>query len=223
MKRSEINAIIREADAFIKEHRFSLPPFAYWTPLEWTTKGPEVRGIVQNHLGWDITDFGSGDFARVGLVVFTVRNGHKTLAPYSSKTYCEKILIVRENQRTPMHYHAFKQEDIICRCGGNLVCEVFPKGPDGQLADGDVDVSLDGVCRRVKAGTKLVLRPGESITLTPFMYHEFWAEPGTGTSITGEVSKVNDDATDNFFLKPAGRFPKIEEDQPPVHLLCTEY
>ncbi len=48
MKRSEINTIIRKADAFIKEHRFALPPFAYWTPQEWTTKGPEVRGIVQD-------------------------------------------------------------------------------------------------------------------------------------------------------------------------------
>ena len=155
--------------------------------------------------------------------MFTVRNGHKSLAPFNAKTYCEKILVVRENQRTPMHYHVFKQEDIICRCGGNLVCQVYPRGADDKLAAADVEVSLDGVRRRVKAGTELVLRPGESITLVPFMYHEFWAETGTGPSIVGEVSKVNDDATDNFFLTAGGRFPKIEEDGPPKHLLCTEY
>lgn len=223
MKRSQINALIEETKNLLHRHGMRLPPFAYWSPADWKKKGPECDEIRRCGLGWDITDFGSGDFDRIGLVVFTVRNGHKTLAAYSSKTYCEKLLIVRESQRTPMHYHAFKQEDIICRCGGNLVCQVYAKGPDGKLADADVVVALDGVRHVVPAGTKLVLHPGESVTLTPFMYHEFWAEAGTGTSIVGEVSKVNDDATDNFFLNPVGRFPKIEEDQPPVHLLCTEY
>ena len=42
MKRSEINAIIRSADAFIREKGFNLPPFAYWTPEEWSIKGEEV-------------------------------------------------------------------------------------------------------------------------------------------------------------------------------------
>ena len=32
MKRSEINAIIREAIDFLGEHKFLLPPFAYFTP-----------------------------------------------------------------------------------------------------------------------------------------------------------------------------------------------
>ncbi|MDD2763759.1 MAG: D-lyxose/D-mannose family sugar isomerase [Opitutaceae bacterium] len=223
MKRSKINALINEAKSLLHRNGMRLPPFAYWSPADWKTKGSECDEIRRCGLGWDITDFGSGDFERIGLVVFTVRNGHKTLAPYKAKTYCEKILIVGENQRTPMHYHAFKQEDIICRCGGNLICQVYQKGPDGKLADADVEVSLDGVRHRVKAGTKFVLQPGESVTLSPFMYHEFWAEVGTGTSIVGEVSKVNDDATDNFFLNAIGRFPKIEEDEPPVHLLCTEY
>jgi D-lyxose ketol-isomerase len=215
--------LIEGAKALLHQHHLRLPPFAYWSPADWKQKGPECDEIRQCHLGWDITDFGSGKFAEIGLTVFTVRNGHRAVKAYSDKTYCEKILIVQENQRTPMHYHAFKMEDIICRCGGNLVCQVYNKTPDGQLAKTDVDVSLDGVRRRVKAGTKLVLKPGESVTLTPFMWHEFWAEEGTGTSLGGEVSKTNDDATDNIFLTAPGRFPKIEEDVPPVHLLCTEY
>jgi D-lyxose ketol-isomerase len=62
-----------------------------------------------------------------------------------------------------------------------------------------------------------------SITLTPHLYHEFWAQPGTGTSIAGEVSSVNDDETDNVFLDGCGRFPSIEEDVPATHKLCTEY
>jgi len=223
MKRSEINALIEDAKELLHKHYMKLPPFAYWSPEDWKQKGSECDEIRECGLGWDITDFGAGDFDRTGLVVFTVRNGHRSLEPYTDKTYCEKILIVRKDQHTPMHYHVFKQEDIICRCGGNLVCEVYNRTPDDQLAGTEVEVSLDGVRHRVPAGTQLVLTPGESITLTPYLWHEFWAEKGTGTSIVGEVSKVNDDATDNVFLKALGRFPDIEEDAPPMHLLCTEY
>lgn len=223
MKRSEINALIDEAKDLLGRHCITLPPFAYWTPAEWATRGDECDEIRHCGLGWDITDFGTDDFENVGLVVFTIRNGHHTLAPYTQKTYCQKVLIVREDQRTPMHYHAAKQEDIICQCGGDLVCKVHNRNPDESLADTDVRVSLDGVRHCVPAGTEVVLKPGESITLTPYLYHEFWARAGTGTSIVGEVSKVNDDAGDNMFLTAPKRFPEIEEDVPSTALLCTEY
>ena len=95
--------------------------------------------------------------------------------------------------------------------------------PQGRLADTEVEVTLDGVRHCVKAGHTFRLKPGESITLTPFLWHEFWAEAGTGISIVGEVSSVNDDEIDNVFLSPAGRFPVIEEDAPVSHKLCTEY
>lgn len=51
MRRSEINAIMRDADAFIQQHGFHLPPFAYWKPEEWASRGAEVREIVENRLG----------------------------------------------------------------------------------------------------------------------------------------------------------------------------
>lgn len=44
-----------------------------------------------------------------------------------------------------------------------------------------------------------------------------------GTVLAGEVSRVNDDTNDNRFLEPLPRFPAIEEDEAPLHLLCTEY
>jgi D-lyxose ketol-isomerase len=34
---------------------------------------------------------------------------------------------------------------------------------------------------------------------------------------------VNDDRTDNRFHTPVGRFPQIEEDAPPLHLLTVDY
>ena len=68
-----------------------------------------------------------------------------------------------------------------------------------------------------------LLTPGESIHIQQYMYHDFEVEPGTGAVLLGEVSQCNDDNTDNRFNPPVGRFPKIEEDEPPYRLLCNEY
>lgn len=222
MKRSEINQILRETIAFLKECRFALPPFAYWTPADWQQRGPEADEIRDNLLGWDITDFGQGDFKRVGLVLFTLRNGNY-YDPRYPKPYAEKILIADENQVTPMHFHTLKMEDIINRAGGNLLIEMYNATDDNRLADTPVVVSVDGVRRTFRPGEVLRLTPGESITLPPRLYHKFYGEKGKGRVLIGEVSRVNDDRTDNTFLEPVGRFPAIEEDEPPLYYLCTEY
>ncbi|MCS7060283.1 MAG: D-lyxose/D-mannose family sugar isomerase [Anaerolineae bacterium] len=222
MKRSEINALIRDADEFCKQHQFYLPPFAYWTPADWAAKGPEAREIVEKQLGWDITDFGSGDYRKMGLFLFTIRNGSlDDLKRGAGKVYAEKLLIVDVDQLTPYHFHWSKVEDIINRGGGRLVIQVYNATPDDQLADTDVVVSTDGVVRTLKAGDKVVLQPGESITLPTRLYHQFWAEGSR--VLVGEVSTVNDDNHDNRFLNAPGRFPTIEEDEPPLYPLCTEY
>ncbi len=221
MKRSEINGIIRDTDKFIRARGFYLPPFAYWTPADWATKGEEAREIVDHQLGWDITDFGHGDFPKDGLSIFTVRNGGaEDVKAMKGKLYCEKIMIVNVNQRTPMHFHWNKVEDIINRGGGKLVIKLYNSTPAGGLADTDVTVSMDGVQHVLKAGSMVELKPGESITLTSALYHEFW---GVGDRVlVGEVSLVNDDRTDNRFYEPVGRFPQIEEDEPPLYLLTED-
>ena len=152
MKRSEINTIMKDADDFIKSHGFHLPPFAYWSPEEWAAKGPEVSEIVTNNLGWDITDFGQGDYERCGLFLFTLRNGRpENLRRGRSKTYAEKIMIVGLDQITPMHFHWSKTEDIINRGGGTLVIQLFNATPDGELMDTDVVVKTDGIERIIGA------------------------------------------------------------------------
>lgn len=222
MKRSEINEIMQSADAFIRMNGFHLPPFAYWTPSDWTSKGSETREIVEHQLGWDITDFGQGDFRQIGLFLFTIRNGTlKELKKGIGKSYAEKIMVVEVGQRTPMHSHWAKTEDIINRGGGRLVIQLYNSTADGQLADTDVTVSMDGVRRTVKAGDLVTLSPGESITLPTGCYHEFWGDESR--VLVGEVSAVNDDNVDNRFYKPVGRFPVVEEDQPPLYYLTSDY
>lgn len=222
MKRSEINQILRQADDFIRAHGFHLPPFAYWTPDEWRTKGADVAEIVDKRLGWDITDFGSGDYAQIGLFLFTIRNGDlASLQTGRGKLYAEKLLIVDVNQVTPLHFHWVKTEDIINRGGGKLMIELYNATPDEQLDDTPVTVRTDGVVRTVPAGGVIALAPGESITLPPHCYHKFWG--AEARVLVGEVSTVNDDSADNRFYEPVGRFPQIEEDEAPTYLLVGDY
>ena len=178
MKRSEINSAIQWAADLMKSHHISLPVYADWSPAEWKEHEAETGLIRQLMLGWDITDYGRGDFDKIGTVLYTVRNGSDT-DPDAGVPYCEKYLIMKEGQRLLNHYHVSKTEDIIT--------------------------------------------PGNSISLTPYMAHIFGAKAGCGPLICGEVSKVNNDLTDNYFLETSLRFPEIEEDEPALHPMCNEY
>ena len=223
MKRSEINAIMKNALSLFKEYKISLPQFVLWTADEWKTKGEEVREIKENMLGWDITDFGGGDFNKKGLFLITLRNGNQKMPEKYPKVYAEKLMIVQENQVTPMHFHWYKMEDIINCGGGNLIIKLYNSTENEELADTDVEVSVDGVKHTFPAGYELCLKPGDSVTLTPGLYHRFWGEEGKGTIIVREVSMCNDDANDNRFYDEVGRFPAIEEDEAPLYYLCNEY
>jgi len=225
MERSEINAIIDRAKSFLEKRQFFLPAFAHWSPEDWVANVTDVRGIVEQQLGWDITDFGSGDFASVGLFLFTLRNGtDANLTTPNAKVYAEKILIVEPGQVTPTHFHFLKMEDIINRGGGVLEVQLWNStDSNGVDTESSVEVVCDGILKRLPAGGILPLNPGDSVCLPPRLLHKFWGKPGTGTVLVGEVSKVNDDRTDNFFPEGAGRFPVIEEDVPPLHLLIPDY
>ena len=223
MKRSEINKCIKEFETILKEHRFELPPFLSFTPEEWAEKGHDYDEIRDNALGWDITDYGEGHFYDgKGLYLITLRNGNVHNDKYT-KVYAEKIMMLKEGQISPNHFHWNKMEDIINRGGGNVVFRLWNATKDEQLDDTDVKIFRDGRCYTVPAGTEIILHPGESMTLYPYYYHEFYIQPGTGYALIGEVSMCNDDNSDNRFLEASGRFPTVEEDEAPYRLLCNEY
>ncbi|MBR4996181.1 MAG: D-lyxose/D-mannose family sugar isomerase [Alistipes sp.] len=218
MKRSEINRYINDAKSFFAEHQFHLPVWVDWSPVEWDTKGDECEEIRRNQLGWDVTDFATGKFEEIGLTLVTIRNGN---VKYDKKTYCEKIMFVRENQVTPTHFHWKKMEDIIHRGGGTFCVRLWKADENEQPTDAPCTVQIDGITTTIPAGEVLRLQPGQSISFEPYMYHEFWSE--NGHSMIGEVSTVNDDENDNRFLQSPGRYPSIEEDEPAQYLLCNEY
>lgn len=223
MKRSDINRYIREAIELFTENKFHLPPFAFWSPDHWQGVGEQANEIRDNDLGWDVTDYGLGRFEEIGLLLFTLRNGNFARKEEYPKGYAEKIMVVREGQVTPYHYHWNKREDIINRGGGELVLELYLAGADNELSAKPFSVSVDGLMQRAVAGEKIILSPGQSICLEPYVYHTFYGRKGSGAVVVGEVSDVNDDKNDNCFLDKIGRYPEIIEDVSPLHLLCTEY
>ena len=130
-------------------------------------------------------------------------------------------MYARIRQTTPLHTHAKKKEDIICR-HGVLALELWCGHPARTPRGMSFRVRVNGVEHDFSSGETLVMAAGSRITLTPGIYHAFW--PATAETIIGEVSTANDDANDNFFVDAGvGRFPDIEEDEPPlVRLLSDE-
>lgn len=218
MKRSAVNQALRDAVAFFRARGFETPRWAHWSPEEWQKH--DTAEIIACGLGWDVTDFGSSDFTRIGLVNLNLRNG---VLGRTRKTYCEKVLIVQEDQVTPLHTHRRKVEDVINRGGGNLVIELQASDADLRPNGLPVTVAVDALARTVPSGGAVVLAPGESICLESGVYHRFYGQRGAGAVLVGEVSTVNDDLTDNVFSDAHARFPTLEEDEPPIHLLAGDY
>ena len=222
MKRSEINDILRIGKSFFESHSFCLPDFAQWNLKQWIDLGDTANEIIKKKLGWDVTDFGLGDFQTTVLLLFTLRNGStNSLKMGAGEIYAEKIMMVNVDQVTPFHFHRVKVEDIINRGGGVLEVQLYQTDGSEMITDRDVTVRIDGLATTVPAGGAVRLTPGQSVRLLPKCLHKFWGldQP----VLVGEVSLVNDDEHDNFFLEELGRFPTLEEDVLPDLLLCSDY
>jgi D-lyxose ketol-isomerase len=230
LKRSRINESVHTAKIVLAHFGIHLPAFAYWNVSQWYDAGPAYDEIRECMLGWDVTDFGSKDFVKIGRTLFTVRNGRWNMSGYP-KQYAEKWLIDPEGQRAPAHFHLSKREDIICRAGGNILVQLTKADPIGNPSNESFTVQVDGCTRRLDPGGIIRLHPGESLTIHPRTIHQFWGEEGTGWQFEGvgytlssEISSVCDDWNDNVFLVDYGvRFPEIEEDVPRECFLCNEY
>ena len=96
MRRSEVNRCLRQAQALIDEYRFALPVWAGWSPEDWRQHPDVARYCHRHQMGWDITDYGLGRFAEVGLVLFCIRNGIQ--GDPNTIPYAEKLLVIREDR-----------------------------------------------------------------------------------------------------------------------------
>ena len=217
MKRSLINESMQWAEALLKKHDISLPLFAHWGPEQWKEQKEQVSTIRRVYLGWDVKDYSE----EMGSVLFTIRNG-SYLDASVGVPYCEKVIMFRDGKRLPLHYHKSKTEDIINRAGGIMQIKLYNTNEKGELTYDPVQVYQDGILHTYEAGEMVYIEPGNSITLTPGMAHAFGPKPGSDL-IVGEVSKINDDFTDNYRFEEIPAPCPVEEDAPMYHPLCTEY
>jgi D-lyxose ketol-isomerase len=180
MKRSTINAAYRAALDVFQRAGWALPPLPRW----------------------DVTDCGSGDFSRYGLVLINLAD---------EPEYCEKLIYMGVNQAVPAHTHRKKKEDIICR-RGELMMELWVGPPDTARKSTPIPIKRSGDWTTVAEGQPFALAAGDRVTLMPGVYHSFW--PSRPETIIGEVSTANDDLNDNIFADLSlARFPEIEEDE----------
>jgi D-lyxose ketol-isomerase len=213
MKRSLIDARIETMLAFCERCGVRLPPFALWGEEDFRADPTAAARILDGGLGWNIVEFQPGQFAEAGLSVFTLRMGDwRQLSHGRGRLYAEKALLAESGQRTPHHYHIVKTEDIVNRGGAKFVVELVKVDRAGAPLNERFRVLKDVKTLELKPGARVTLEPGESLTLDPFVAHAFWAEGGA--TLAGEVSLVNDDRTDNYFLPPLPAPAPIEEDAP---------
>jgi len=159
---------------------------------------------------WDVTDFCLGDWRRYCLLLVNLAE---------EPEYCEKLMYALKSMTTPAHTHRKKKEDIICRWG-RLAVQVWA-GPPAAGAGKSFSIPLNREPHEVRSGDIVELDAGWRVTLVPGIYHEFY--PLTDECIIGEVSTANDDVNDNFFANPdIGRFPGVEEDEPPLVRLLSD-
>lgn len=225
MKRSQINNAVEFAMTVLEENSLRLPEFAYWTVDDWVRNKKNIENLSEINLGWDVTDFGSEDFAHTGAVLFTIRNGCLGNPDFGTP-YAEKVIILDQNteQALPLHFHKMKTEDIINRSNGCLMMQLFLSNEDGTVNTADSFlVRFDGIERQVAPGEIFEIKKGSSVTLTPWLFHRFWAKKNEGNLVVGEVSSINDDTKDNFFSENCDRFSKIVEDEQSRYILCNEY
>lgn len=223
MKRSEVNKTIDYVIERCEYFKIPLPSFAFYSVDDWKNVDDSEEELVDNMLGWDITDFGKGDFLKAGLVSFVFRNGNINMKDKYPKTYCEKLLYVMDGQILPFHYHWKKTEDIINRGGGNLEITLWQGDDGGNFLKKDLVIVKDGKKTKIHGGDKVLLKPGESITLMPYQFHQWQGVPGTGDIALFEVSSTNDDRVDNNFYESQERLTGIENDEKIKHALFTDY
>ena len=223
MKRSQINTAIERAQRALAGHGVRLPHYAYWSPDDWRRAGAEYARVTRNALGWAVTDFGQGDFDRIGITMFDVRNGNVE-RPEEGTPYGEKIFVLQAGQRLPFHFHWKKTEDIISYHGGTLMIQLYNAFDDETMDEASPGhVYCDGVRREFAAGQAFEIPHGSSLTITPKLYHRFWAKDDAGVLVGGEISTISVPKTDNRFGGNARRFVSIEEDEPARWLLNIDY
>ena len=223
MKRSRINEILREGDAFIRSFGYVMPPFAYWSPEELRARKPRASSR-RGSAGTSPTT-GKTSSTNSACSCSQSRNGRaEDLARGQGMLYAEKIMISRKNQLSPMHRHVVKAEDIINRGGGKLVLELFMPDAEGNIdhAGRGARCRADGVMRKLPRRRASEARAGRKRDASAGRVA--WIL-GRGRRCADRRSFDGQRRSDRQYLPRPDRHasPQIEEDEAPLHLLVSDY
>jgi len=225
MKRTEVDQQIDEAIAFIEKSGITLPHHARWDLETWYQHRDLAEEMRKRAIGWNVIDFGSADFYKTGVVLYTFSNGIFDPATYKplDQAYAHRLFILREGQEIVTEHHLTKIEDIVVFAGAGLNVELHNAGPNEELdTANEVRIMRNGIWQSYKPGVIITLIPGERIRFEPKHYHR--PSGHGGTVLIEEVSDVTDDLKESCHLpgEKALLFIEVEEDEKPRHLLCTE-
>ena len=209
MKRSEVNRAIGQAITVFYKHGIGLPPWAIWGPRDWEAHAEDAKALRDAWLGWDVTDFGMGDSAAVGLTALHLRNGGSTVDP--SAPYRESLLVFTPGQAYPWHTRVATY-DITSRAGGQLVVEIAHADASGEPGRDPLDVHLDGMTRRMTGQGILVLEPGQSVRVPAGVRAQISAGQGAEPLICSEIASAGDPLA-VCLLSAGARIPSIQEDE----------
>jgi D-lyxose ketol-isomerase len=222
MRRSFVDSRIDAMLEFCSRQKYALPPFSLWDPARFRADPVAARRIADGGLGWSVVEFEPKAFAKEGLTLFTTRMGDwRELCKGRGRLYGEKAIMALDGQRTPHHYHIVKTEDILNRGGARFVVELYRVDRNGLRMNDRFDVQKDASTINLGPGDRVTLEPGESIVLEPFIAHAFWAEGGP--VLAGEVSLVNEDAVDNYFVPPLSPAEPLEEDATARYVMARDH
>ena len=143
MKRSEINALVREATEAFEAGGWTLP------------LSPR----------WDVTDFGLGKLQEFGLVLVNLAEEPE----YCEKLmYARNGMATPEHAHARK-----KEDIIVRRGEMKITLTLGPGPGPVALPGPRIPYKLNGVARDARPGFEVILKAGERITLLPGVYHEF--------------------------------------------------
>jgi D-lyxose ketol-isomerase len=148
----------------------------------------------------EVSDFGLGDIARVGLLVLVYENNDR---------YCAKEIMLLPRQICPEHRHPpvgeknpGKQETFRCRFG-----EVYLYIP-GKPAARPHSLLPEKYRKSFTVWNEIVLRPGGQFTLPPNTLH--WFQAGDQGAVLSEFSSTSTDENDIWTDPRLQRLPKVD-------------
>jgi D-lyxose ketol-isomerase len=148
----------------------------------------------------EISDFGLGDLANVGLLVLVYENNDR---------YCAKELVLLPRQICPEHKHPpvdaanpGKRETFRCRWG-----EVYLYVPGEPTPNPRARIP-EKYGRHFTIGREVILRPGDQYALPPDTLH--WFQAGDRGAVLSEFSSTSTDENDIWTDARLKRLPKID-------------